>query len=61
MEIIIVSFMYSGTVLVVEDPFIFTLYGQSKWDTNHCHHCLKRIWRGIPCERCVFVSCTFSH
>ena len=33
--------LFSGSLLLVEDPFIFILFGQSKWDTDHCHGCLK--------------------
>ena len=57
---VIESILFStGTVLFVEDPYAFALTDLIKWDTNHCHYCLKSIARGIPCNNCVFVStCT---
>ena len=45
-----------GTVLTVENPYVFTLDRHLKWNLGHCHHCLKRVRRGIPCTSCVFVS-----
>lgn len=50
-----------GSVIAVEDPYVALLYNEVDWDTKHCHCCLKRICRGIPCKTCVFVSkCLYS-
>ena len=49
----------AGTVFIVEEPFMLTLHPHGRWHTDHCHFCLKLIWRGIPCGSCVFVSLAF--
>src|SRR4051794_25713647 len=46
---------FPGTVLMVCDPYVTVLNKEMGWHPQHCHHCLKRIRRGIPCENCVFV------
>ena len=49
-------YFLTGTVLIVEDPFVGFLGNTFGWDTKHCYYCFKMIKRGIPCENCVFVS-----
>ena len=42
--------------MIVEKPVVKTLVSETEWDVEHCHYCMKRINRGIPCKSCVFVS-----
>jgi hypothetical protein len=50
-----------GTVLIVEDPFVFTLKNGLEDVVTHCASCLRTLnQNGRPCRGCAYV-CTYTY
>lgn len=42
-----------GEILIVEKPYSISPSIDNFF--THCHHCLKVMWTGIPCDKCINV------